>query len=294
MVTTSERLSAISPIVFGLIALGALAHSSWNLLLKRVGHTTYDLLWWTFIVGAVALAPLGITSLVGAGFQWHWVAIAAVCGIFEVIYFSLLQNAYRSGDVSLIYPMARGTGPTLSVIGAIVILGERPSPLAIAGVAVVVAGIAVISTAGARGAGKARLKSVLYGLSVGFYIACFTLWDGWAVGTLDLPPVGYYWMALIGQVVFMTPLALRTKDITASLKAHPWVTVAIGVLAPMSYMLALTAIQLSSVSLVAPAREVSVVLVALGGAFFFGEKHVVQRVIGSVVVLSGVALLALG
>jgi uncharacterized membrane protein len=59
-------------------------------------------------------------------------------------------------------------------------------------------------------------------------------------------------------------------------------------------MLALTAIQLSSVSLVAPAREVSVVLVALGGAFFFGEKHVVQRVIGSVVVLSGVALLAVG
>lgn len=264
------------------------------MLLKRVGHTTYDLLWWTFIVGAVALAPFGVSSLLQSDFQWHWIAIASVCGIFEVIYFSLLQNAYRSGDVSLIYPMARGTGPTLSVIGAILILGERPSPTALVGVAVVVAGIATISTAGARGAGRARLKSVIYGLSVGFYIACFTLWDGWAVGTLELPPVGYYWMALIGQVVFMTPLALRTKDVTASVKAHPWVTIAIGVLAPLSYMLALTAIQMSSVSLVAPAREVSVVLVALGGAVFFGEKHVIQRVIGSIIVLSGVALLALG
>ena len=271
-----------------------MAHSSWNLLLKRVGHTTYDLLWWTFIGGAVAIAPLGIVSLAQSGFQWHWVAIAAVCGVFEVIYFSLLQNAYRSGDVSLIYPMARGTGPTLSVIGAIVILGERPSPTALIGVAVVVAGIGVISTAGARGAGRARLKSVIYGLSVGFYIACFTLWDGWAVGTLELPPVGYYWMALVAQAVLMTPLALRTKRPLESLRAHPWVITAIGLLAPGSYMLALTAIQLSSVSLVAPAREVSVVLVALGGAFFFGEKHVVQRVIGSAVVLSGVALLALG
>jgi drug/metabolite transporter (DMT)-like permease len=251
-------------------------------------------LWWTFLVGAVALSPLGIASLVGADFQWHWVGLAAVCGIFEVIYFSLLQNAYRSGDVSLIYPMARGTGPTLSVLGAILILGERPSPIALLGVVVVVAGIAVISTAGARGAGRARLKSVVYGLSVGFYIACFTLWDGWSVGTLGLPPVGYYWMALVGQTIFMTPMALRTRPLVASLRAHPWVITGIGILAPTSYMLALTAIQLSSVSLVAPAREVSVVLVALGGAFFFGEKHVVQRVIGSVVVLSGVALLAVG
>jgi uncharacterized membrane protein len=101
-------------------------------------------------------------------------------------------------------------------------------------------------------------------------------------------------MALVAQTVFMTPMALRTRPIVSSLRAHPLVITGIGLLAPTSYMLALTAIQLSSVSLVAPAREVSVVLVALGGAFFFGEKHVVQRVIGSVVVLSGVALLALG
>ena len=186
------------------------------------------------------------------------------------------------------------TGPTLSVIGAILILGERPSTVALLGVAVVVTGIAIISTAGIRGSGRARLISVIYGLSVGFYIACFTLWDGWAVGTLGLPPVGYYWMALVAQALFMTPLALRTKPVVGSLRAHPWVISLIGVLAPMSYMLALTAIQLSSVSLVAPAREVSVVLVALGGALFFGEKHVVQRVIGSVVVVSGVALLAVG
>lgn len=246
------------------------------------------------IVGAVLIAPLGVSTLVAAGFQWHWVLLAAVCGAFEVVYFLLLQRGYRDGDVSLVYPLARGTGPTLSVLGSILILGERPSPIALAGVVIIVAGIAVISTAGSRTGTRAPLSSVLYGLGVGVMIACFTIWDGWAVGTLGLPPIGYFWMAIVVQAILFTPLAIRGRNARETLRAHPVAITAIALLGPASYMLALTAIQLSSVSLVAPAREVSVVLVALGGAFFFGEKHVVQRVIGSVVVVSGVALLALG
>jgi uncharacterized membrane protein len=125
-------------------------------------------------------------------------------------------------------------------------------------------------------------------------IACFTIWDGWAVGTLGLPPIGYFWMAIVVQAILFTPLAVRGRNLGSTLKTHPWVITLIALLGPASYMLALTAIQLSSVSLVAPAREASVILVALGGALFFGEKHVAQRVIGSVVVVSGVALLAMG
>lgn len=246
------------------------------------------------VVGAVLIAPLGIATLVEGGFQPHWMILAGVCGAFEVVYFLLLQRGYRDGDVSLVYPLARGTGPTLSVLGSIVILGERPSPIALVGVVVIVAGIAVISTAGSRSGTRAPLSSVLYGLGVGVMIACFTVWDGWAVGTLELPPIGYFWMAIVVQALLFTPLAMRGRNVRATLRAHPVAITAIALLGPASYMLALTAIQLSSVSLVAPAREVSVVLVALGGAIFFGEKHVVQRVIGSVVVVSGVALLALG
>jgi drug/metabolite transporter (DMT)-like permease len=125
-------------------------------------------------------------------------------------------------------------------------------------------------------------------------IACFTLWDGWVVGTLGLPPIGYFWMAVVVQAILFTPFALRGRDGLSTVRANPISIVAIGLLGPASYMLALTAIQLSSVSLVAAARESSVVLVALGGAIFFGEKHVVQRIIGAVIVFSGVALLALG
>jgi len=270
------------------------AHASWNLLLKRVGSSTPTLLWWVHVIGAILIAPVGVATLVAADFEWHWVLLAGVCGAFEVVYFLLLQRGYRDGDVSLVYPLARGTGPTLSVVGSILILGERPSIVALVGVAVIVSGIAVISTAGSRTGTRAPLSSVLYGLGVGVMIACFTVWDGWAVGTLGLPPIGYFWMAIVVQAILFTPLALRGRNLGSALRAHPWIIVAIALLGPASYMLALTAIQLSSVSLVAPAREVSVILVALGGALFFGEKHVVQRVIGSVVVVSGVALLAVG
>ncbi len=271
-----------------------MAHASWNLLLKRLGSSTPTVLWWIHLVGAVLIAPLGIGTLLAADFEWHWVLLAAVCGVLEVVYFLLLQRGYRDGDVSLVYPLARGTGPTLSVVGAILILGERPSLVALFGVAVIIAGIGVISTAGSRTGTRAPLSSVLYGLGVGLMIACFTLWDGWVVGTLGLPPIGYFWMAVVVQAILFTPFALRGRDGLSTVRANPISIVAIGLLGPASYMLALTAIQLSSVSLVAAARESSVVLVALGGAIFFGEKHVVQRIIGAVIVFSGVALLALG
>jgi drug/metabolite transporter (DMT)-like permease len=101
-------------------------------------------------------------------------------------------------------------------------------------------------------------------------------------------------MAIVVQTILFTPFAVRGRNSLATVRAYPLSILAIGLLGPASYMLALTAIQLSSVSLVAAARESSVVLVALGGAIFFGEKHVAQRIIGAVVVFSGVALLALG
>lgn len=277
-----------------MIAGGAIAHASWNLILKRVGNSSPTLLWWTNAIGAVGIAPLGIWTLSTVEFDWRWVYLAAVCAVFEVFYFLLLQRGYREGDVSLVYPLARGTGPTLSVVGAMLFLGESPSPIHLVGVVAIVIGIGIISTAGARHGTKAPLESVLYGLGVGVMIACFTVWDGWAVGKLGVPPIGYFWMAIVGQTILFTPYLARNRNTLSTVRSHPIEIIAIGLLGPASYMMALTAITMSSVSLVAPAREVSVILVALGGAFIFGERHLGQRLSGSAVVVGGIALLAIG
>jgi drug/metabolite transporter (DMT)-like permease len=110
-----------------------------------------------------------------------------------------------------------------------------------------------------------------------------------------MPAVGLYWGSVMFQFALLAPLALRSRGTLAATARRHWVAVIlVGVLAPLAYILILLAIQLAPVSLVAPAREVSVVLVSLAGWLFFKEPHPAQRLTGAAVVLTGIALLAIG
>nr|MDQ2698171.1 EamA family transporter [Actinomycetota bacterium] len=136
---------------------------------------------------------------------------------------------------------------------------------------------------------------VIYGLIVGVLIGVFTLWDASAVTVGGMPPVGLYWGSVAFQAVLLAIPALRTPRATLTVARTHWVAVLLfGVLAPLAYMLVLLAIQIAPVSVIAPAREVSVVLVGLAGWLLFKEPHPVQRLLGAAVVLGGVAMLALG
>lgn len=277
----------MSPLVFALIAAAAIAHATWNVTLKRTGATGTSFLWLSFVVGAIVFAPFGIVALNGVDL-WRWAGFAAVSGVLQVGYFLLLQRAYSVGDVSVVYPLARGTGPLLSVVLAIAILGERPSVVGLIGAAVVVAGVVTIGLAGDRRLNRA---GVVYGLAVGVVIAIYTLWDSTAVTVGGLPPVGLYWGTTVVQALVVAPAALREHRLSAVARSHPFAIIIIGVLTPLAYILVLQAIQLSEVSLVAPAREVSVVLVGLAGWLLFREPHPIQRLAGAAIVLLGVAIL---
>jgi drug/metabolite transporter (DMT)-like permease len=216
-----------------------------------------------------------------------------VSGGLQVGYFFLLQHAYRKGDVSVVYPLARGTGPLLSVVFAIILLGERPGIHTMIGAAVVVTGVVVIGLAGSRGGSTVHRPGVVWGLAVGVLIAVYTLWDSNAVINGGMPPLGYYW-AIVAAAVFLTPAAARQRaTVLPTLRRHWLVVVIVGVLSPLAYVLVLLAVQLAPVSVIAPAREVSVVLVSLAGWLWLKEPHPVQRLIGAGVVLAGVALLAI-
>ena len=280
----------MSPLVVALIAGAAVAHATWNVTLKRTGATGTTFLWLAFVVGAVVFAPFGVVALAGVDLA-HWLGFAAVSGVLQVGYFLLLQRGYRVGDVSIVYPLARGTGPLLSVILAIVLLGERPTLGGLVGAAVVIAGVVTIGLAGDTRLNRA---GVFYGLAVGVVIAIYTLWDSNAVISGGMPPVGLYWGTTTVQAVLLAPVALREARVAATARAHPVAIVIVGILAPLAYILVLQAVQLAPVSLVAPAREVSVVLVGLAGWLLFREPHPVQRLIGAAVVLVGVGILAVG
>lgn len=278
-------------LVVALVAAAAIAHATWNVAIKRSGAGGAVFLWLTFVLGAVLFAPVGVITIVDSGADW--LPLAAVSGALQVGYFFLLQHAYRRGDVSVVYPLARGTGPLLSVVLAVVLLQERPSIHALVGAAVVVAGVVVIGLAGGRGGSAVNRPGVLWGLAVGVVIAVYTLWDSNAVINGGMPALGYYW-AIVAAAVLLTPAALRQRAMVLPTLRSSWPTVVmVGVLSPLAYVLILLAVQLAPVSIIAPAREVSVVLVSLAGWLWLREPHPVQRLIGAAVVLLGVALLAL-
>lgn len=295
----------MSAAVLALVVAGAIAHATWNLTMKRAGTSGASFLWLTFGVGVVLFAPFGIQSLIESGADLgRWAFFATVSGILQVAYFFMLQSAYRRADVSVVYPLARGTAPLISVLAAFVLLGESPTPAGVAGAGLVIAGVVVIGLAGARVRPPADARPVapattgiLWGLAIGVMIATYTVWDATAVVTNGLPPIGLYWGSVVVQFALLSVSALRGRAARAATIAagrrHGVAVLIVGVLSPLAYILVLTAMQLAPVSLVAPGREVSVVLVSLAGWLWFREPHPAQRITGSAIVVAGVALLAL-
>ena len=294
-----------------LIAGAALAHATWNIAMKRAGTSGTPFIAATLLIGVVAFAPFGIASLVAAPPATPaWLALIVGSAALQLAYFLLLQRGYRMADVGVVYPVARGVGPLLSVIAAIVLLAERPGPVSLAGALLVVAGVVVIGLAGTRqqrtddstadgtaqrAASARRARGIRYGALVGVVIAAYTLWDAAAVTLADLEPVGYYWASMVVQLFVLGALALRAPATAVeTARAHPIAAVLVGVLSPLAYIAVLYAYQLAPVAIVAPAREVSVVLIAMAGWMLFREPHPMRRLLGSVVVLIGIAMLALG
>ncbi len=282
--------------IFALVAGAAVAHAAWNLTVKHAGTSGTRFLFLAFLLGSVILAPFGVASIMEAAVPLdRLLLLAGVSGVLQLLYFLLLQRGYRLGDVSVVYPLARGTGPLLSVVLAIAVLGERPSAVALIGAATVVAGVIVIGLAGGRASFPGNRTGIVYGLLVGVVIAVYTLWDAAAVIEFDMPPVGYYWLAVVIKTILFSVPALRNPPEVRSMARSHWrAALTVGILGPLSYMLILTAFQLAPVSIIAPAREVSVVLVGLGGWLLFREPNPAQRIIGSVIVLVGIGLLSLG
>jgi drug/metabolite transporter (DMT)-like permease len=213
-------------------------------------------------------------------------------GVLHVGYFSALQQGYAEGDLSLVYPLARGTGPLLSVVAAVAILGQHASAEALVGAALIV--VAILSlTRGARRAGAGR--AIALALLTGAFIAAYTLWDAHAVSTLHQPVIVYFCAAEATRCLLLAPLAARRRDQVKRV----WQTgkrsvLGVGLLAPAAYILVLTALTLASIVFVAPAREISIVFGILLGANVLDEGSAVRRTIAGVAILAGVVLLSIG
>jgi drug/metabolite transporter (DMT)-like permease len=210
------------------------------------------------------------------------VAFMAGSGLLHVGYFSSLQRGYEHGDLSVVYPLARGSGPVLSVTGAILFLGERPSALGLAGGGLIVAG--VLSLAAGRGEGIGAA------VATGAFIAAYTVWDAHAVGPLQQPPIVYFCGAEAIRALLLAPFV---KDVKPTWERNHGAILGVGALSPLAYVLVLFALTRAPISLVAPVRESSVVLGALLGAKVLEEGQFAKRAIAAAAIAVGIAALAL-
>ena len=279
-----------------LVLTAAVLHALWNLAAKQVRVDGVAFVW-LYVVGSVVLwAPVAVVWAVVQGERphWSWVYAGALTAAFHIVYQLVLQHGYAKGDLNLVYPLARGTGPLITFVFAVTVLGERPGLIAMAGVLAVVTGILMISLGGPRSLGSTR-AGVVWGVGTGVAIAAYTLWDNHAVNGLDVPPLPYFVLGLLLQLPVMTLLLGRRRaQLPAVWREAKGPVMAVAVLSPLAYVLVLRAMQLAPVSLVAPARESSIVVGALLSWFVLRERSALRRTIGAIVVLAGIAALVAG
>ncbi len=289
---------AVSALALALILAAAFAHATWNLAAKRSGGGL-PFVWLTGLLSFGCYAPA-----IAAYAAWKPLTlppgsllVIVGSGLIKTGYALLLQRGYRHGDFSLVYPLARGTGPLLSTCAAIAIFAERPSALALAGGALIVASVFYL-TGGAKllHADRAHLRQgLLYGFACGCCIAGYTVWDQRAVSQLQLAPPLYDFGTQLVMCLVLAPFALRRlPEVAEGWREHRGKALTVAFLAPTAYILVLFAMQFTPVSYIAPAREISILIGTFFGARLLGEADASRRLIAAGGMVAGVIALALG
>jgi len=288
----------MTPLALVLVLFAAVLHALWNYCAKRAGGG----LPFVFLTGLIICSLYVPVVAVYSAWGHPLLPAGAVLwimgsGVLKTSYSIFLQRSYRTGDFSLIYPLARGTGPLLSTTAAILFLGERPSPLALAGGGVIVASIFFL-TDGTRlfHSDRAHLRTAVnYGLLTGVFIAAYTIWDRRGVATLAIVPVLYDAGTAFTQLALLSPFAWRRRaEVAREWREHRRWAFGVALLSPLAYILVLTAMSFTPVSYVAPAREVSIVIGAFLGAKMLKEADSRRRITAALAMAGGIIALALG
>ena len=279
----------------GLVVAAALLHAVWNLVTKQV-NGGLAFFWLISVAAAVLYLPLVGYQLAheAARYDGEVLWYSFVSALLHILYFVALQLGYRKADLSIVYPVARGAGPLMSVTGAILVFHERPGLLALAGVLLIVAGV-VVMTGFRIGRGSGVAKGVYYGALTGAFIAAYTLWDKSAVVDHHVSAVFITFASMVLPLVVLLPYALRRRaEVSREVVTHWKQVLLVALFQPLSYLLVLIALKTTPITYVAPIRELSIVFGVFFGARLLKEHDSSKRMAGACVILGGIVLLALG
>lgn len=265
----------------------AVIHAVWNLLLKTTHHRR-PVVWWALIITNLCSAGILIARPHSILSVWPLLAVSA---LLEASYYLILTAAYKVGDFSLVYPVARGTAPGLLAIWAILILSERPSVFGVIGILLIAAGIGVVGWSGRIGKPS---KALALSLLLAIVISVYSIIDGAAVRRVD--PVDYTAAMFFVVTLLLTPVLMGQEGwegIRSVLTLEPLRILAIGVMQLAGYLVVLWVYARAPVSYGGAIRESSILAGALLGWRFLGEPFGGRRVVGALVIVAGVLLIAL-
>jgi drug/metabolite transporter (DMT)-like permease len=278
----------------GLLLVAAICHAAWNLLLKKANEK-FIATWWALIIVSLLSLPLLAFSPALPREIWPYVLCSAAC---EAAYYTTLAAAYRDGDFSLVYPIARGAAPALLMLWSVLFLGERPQPAGVFGVGVILLGLLLLATAANFNRQKAqhapKTSSIALALLTALFISMYSAIDGAAVKRCS--PLPYTVLIFATTAVMMTPFMLwryRREQLWREARAHGFTLASVGILSLVAYALVLGAYTLGPVSYAGAVREVSVVFGALAGWLWLGESFGPRRTFAAAMIFFGIFTIAL-
>ena len=280
-----------------MVLLAAVLHASWNLLAKQAAAAGPAFVLANNFFACVFYLPWVAWVIFNGGMSWSFPILACIAasGLLHLAYSLALQRGYQVADLSVVYPIARGSGPAIAAIGGFVLLAETPTLLRVAGLIAVVTGIGLIATQGnlARFREAGARAGVRWGLLTGMLIAGYTVNDAYGVKLLLIAPIILDWFGNTARFAMLLPVVMaRPDNARAAMRGHWGRAAIVGLISPLGYILVLSALQMGApLSLVAPARELSMMVGTLLGIVILREAAGLWRIIGCAVLVAGVVLL---
>ena len=288
----------MSGLALGIVLVAAFFHASWNYLAKR-SRNKIAFIWLSILISNILYIPMFvyfwpavIISPVG------WVCIVAT-GILHAFYFWFMGGAYERGDLSLVYPLSRGSGPLFVPILAVLIMNEQLSISGGFAIALIIAGIFIIHLRSVSIQSflepfrALRGSASLWAFCTGGTIAGYSLVDKIGV-SIVYPPVYIYLMFVISLLLLSPYVFVKVRlDLKKEWDINKIQIIIVGFLDLFTYLMILFALRISKVSYVAAAREVSIVFSAIIGIMLLQEKNAPQKLVGAVLICFGVILIDL-
>ena len=281
----------LDPFIAALVLAAAFMHAGWNALVKGAGESRVVIFAVITLGGSVLSLPFIPFVSFPAPAAWPFLAASAV---IHYLYYCFLLLSYREGDLSHVYPVARGVAPLLVAVGGYLFAGEELGSIALAGVAVTSLGIMSLALSGGR-AGARNLRPLGFALATGVFIAGYTVVDGMGVRTAG-DRIGYIvWLFVLEGIPFLVwALFWNARGMLAYLRARPWTALAGSGCHAGAYALVIFAMSLGAMAPISALRETSTILAAVIGALVFRESFGPRRILAAVVVTAGVILMNIG